>query len=144
MTGTGIIPTVYKICPRLWRTNNSKIFLLFLRHKPWYSVVSLGRCILFPSRVGLRTYQHPCSTNISSPNLGATVLNSTANRQTETCRMQAECLQFRVFPCLCCVLNVGYSPLFQSHFWNSVYFAMMLYLTQASLKPIVMYNFPAA
>jgi len=22
--------------------------------------VSLGRCSLFPSRVGLRTYQHPC------------------------------------------------------------------------------------
>jgi len=27
---------------------------------PGYSVVSLGRCGLFPSRVGLRTYQHPC------------------------------------------------------------------------------------
>jgi len=26
-----------------------------------YSVVSHGRCSLFPSRIGLRTYQHPCS-----------------------------------------------------------------------------------
>ena len=25
----------------------------------WYCVVSLVRCSLFPSRVGLRTYQHP-------------------------------------------------------------------------------------
>jgi len=30
-------------------------------HKSWYSAVSLGRCSLFPSRVGLRTYQHPCA-----------------------------------------------------------------------------------
>jgi len=42
-------------------TNNSNIFLLFVRHKSWYNVVSLGRCSLFPSRVGLRTYQHPCN-----------------------------------------------------------------------------------
>ena len=43
----------------LRRTNNSNIFMLFVRRKSWYSVVSLGRCSLFPSRVGLRTYQHP-------------------------------------------------------------------------------------
>ena len=35
--------------------------LLFVRHKSWYCVVSLGRCSLFPTRVGLRTYQHPCT-----------------------------------------------------------------------------------
>ena len=29
-------------------------------YKSWYSVVSLGLCSLFPSKVGLRTYQHPC------------------------------------------------------------------------------------
>ena len=29
------------------------------RHKSWYSVVNLGRCSLFPFRVGLRTYQYP-------------------------------------------------------------------------------------
>jgi len=34
-------------------------FLLFVCHKSWCNVVSLGRCSLFPSRVGLRTYQHP-------------------------------------------------------------------------------------
>jgi len=34
---------------------------MFVSHKSWYSVVSLGHCSLFPSRVGLRTYQHPCS-----------------------------------------------------------------------------------
>ena len=44
----------------LWRTNNRNIFLLFVHHKSWYSVVSLGRCSLFHSRVGLKTYQHPC------------------------------------------------------------------------------------
>ena len=33
--------------------------LLFVRHKSWYSIVRLGRCSLFPSRAGLRTYQHP-------------------------------------------------------------------------------------
>ena len=33
--------------------------LLFVCRKSWYSVVSLCRCSLFPSRVGLRTYQHP-------------------------------------------------------------------------------------
>ena len=43
----------------LWLTNNSNIFLLFVRHKSWYSVVSLGRCSLSPSRVGLKTYQNP-------------------------------------------------------------------------------------
>jgi len=43
----------------LRRTNNSNILLLFVRRKSWYSVVSLGRCSLFPSRVGLRIYQHP-------------------------------------------------------------------------------------
>ena len=43
----------------LRRTNNSDILLLSVRRKSWYSVVSLGRCSLFPSRVGLRTYQHP-------------------------------------------------------------------------------------
>jgi len=44
----------------LWLTNNRDILLLFVRHKSWYSVVSLGRCSFFPSRVGLRTYQNPC------------------------------------------------------------------------------------
>jgi len=34
-------------------------YLFAPRFKSWYSVVSLGRCSLFPSRVGLRTYQHP-------------------------------------------------------------------------------------
>jgi len=34
--------------------------LLFVRHKSWYSVVCLGRCSLFPSRVGIKNYQHPC------------------------------------------------------------------------------------
>ena len=37
--------------------------LLFVHHKSWYSVVSLGRCSLFPSRVGLRTYQHSCTVS---------------------------------------------------------------------------------
>jgi len=37
---------------------NRKILLLFVLHKSWYSVVSLGRCSLFSSRVGLRTYQY--------------------------------------------------------------------------------------
>ena len=41
-------------------TNNSNIFLLFVRYMSRYSV-SLGRCSLFPSRVGIRTYQHPCT-----------------------------------------------------------------------------------
>jgi len=45
---------------QLWRTNNSIIFLLFVRRNSWYCVVILGRCSLFPSRVGLRTYQLPC------------------------------------------------------------------------------------
>jgi len=40
----------------------NNIFLLFVCRKSWYSVVSLGRCSFFPSRVGLRTYQHPCKT----------------------------------------------------------------------------------
>jgi len=40
-------------------TNNRNILLLFVRHKSWYSAVSLGRCSVFPSRVGIRTYQHP-------------------------------------------------------------------------------------
>ena len=43
----------------LRRTNNSNILLLFVRRKSWCSVVSLGRCSLFPSRIGLMTYQHP-------------------------------------------------------------------------------------
>jgi len=43
----------------LWRTNNRNIFLLFVRHTFWYSIVRLVHCSLFPSRVGLRTYQHP-------------------------------------------------------------------------------------
>ena len=30
----------------------------------WYSVVSLGRCGLFPYRVGLRTYQHTCTARL--------------------------------------------------------------------------------
>ena len=51
--------------PHLWCTNNSNIFLLFVRHKSWYSVVRLARCSLFPSRVGLRTYQHPGTFKIS-------------------------------------------------------------------------------
>jgi len=38
---------------------NSNILLLFVSRTSWYSVVILGRCSLFPSRVGLRTYQHP-------------------------------------------------------------------------------------
>jgi len=90
-------------------------------------LLSLGRCSLFPSRVGLRTYHHPYSTNIMSHNLGTTVLNSTANRQTETYRIQAECFQFRVFPCRSGFLNVGKCPLFHSHFWNSLHFARMFY-----------------
>jgi len=43
----------------LWRTNDRNILLLFVRHKSWCSIVSLGRCSLLPSRVGLRNYQHP-------------------------------------------------------------------------------------
>jgi len=43
----------------LWRTNNRNILLLFVRHKSWCSVVSLGRYSFFPARVGLRTYQYP-------------------------------------------------------------------------------------
>ena len=43
----------------LWRTNSRNILLLFVRHKSWYSVVSLGRGSLFSSRIGLRTYQQP-------------------------------------------------------------------------------------
>jgi len=39
--------------------NSTNIFLLFVRHKSWYSVVSLGRCRLFLSRAGLVAYQHP-------------------------------------------------------------------------------------
>jgi len=38
--------------------------MLFVHHKPWFSVVSVGRCSLFPSRVGLRTYQHPCTQKV--------------------------------------------------------------------------------
>ena len=41
------------------------LFMLFVRHKSWYSVVSLCRCSLFHSRVGLRTYQQPCIKTIS-------------------------------------------------------------------------------
>jgi len=44
----------------LRHTNNSNIFLLFVHHKSWYNVVILGRCSLFPAKVGLRTYQHHC------------------------------------------------------------------------------------
>ena len=44
-------------CTKTLATNNRNIFVLFLCHKSWYSVVSLGRCSLFPSRVGLKTYQ---------------------------------------------------------------------------------------
>ena len=46
----------------LWRTG----ILLFVRHKYWYSFVSLGRCSLFPSRVGLRTYQQLYKTVVDS------------------------------------------------------------------------------
>jgi len=60
----------------LWHTNNINILLLFVHHKSRYSVVSLGRCTLFPYRVGLRNYQHPCSTNIPSHNLRTTVLST--------------------------------------------------------------------
>ena len=42
----------------LWHTNNRNIFLLFVCRKSWYSVVWIS---LFPSRVGLRTYQHPAT-----------------------------------------------------------------------------------
>ena len=50
----------YNTIPRLTASKQQEhIFLLFVRHKSWYSVVSLRRCSLFPSRVGLRTYQHP-------------------------------------------------------------------------------------
>jgi len=35
--------------------------MAYKQHKSWYSVVSVGRCSLFPSRVGLRTYKHPCT-----------------------------------------------------------------------------------
>jgi len=42
----------------LWHTNNRNIFLLFVHHKSWYSVVSLRHCNWFPTRVRLRTYQH--------------------------------------------------------------------------------------
>jgi len=31
-------------------------------HKSWFSVVSLGRCSRFPSSLGLRTFQHPCTS----------------------------------------------------------------------------------
>ena len=44
---------------KLRRTNNRNIFLLFVSRKSWYSVASFGRCSLFPSRAGLRTFQHP-------------------------------------------------------------------------------------
>ena len=45
----------------LWHTNNRNIFLLFVCHKSSYSIVSLGRCSLFPSKVALRTCQRPGS-----------------------------------------------------------------------------------
>ena len=63
--GRGFGPVVWQITDDddddqdLWLKNNSNIFLLFVSHKSWYSVVSLGRCSLFPSRVGLRVYKHP-------------------------------------------------------------------------------------
>ena len=40
--------------------------LLFVRHKSWYSVVSLCRCNLLPSRIGLKIYQHPGSSCVYS------------------------------------------------------------------------------
>ena len=53
-------PRLTTLYQDLWRTNNRNIFLL-----SWYSVVSLGRCSLFPSRVGLRTYQHPGNKSLN-------------------------------------------------------------------------------
>jgi len=44
-------------------TNKSYIVLLSVRHKPWYTrgVLRRGHSSLFPSRVGLGTYQKPSS-----------------------------------------------------------------------------------
>ena len=74
----GVQTTGIYSCQYLWRTDSRNIFLLFVRHKSWqeyialfvrhkswYSVVNLGRCSLFPSSVGLRTYQHHGSCCVS-------------------------------------------------------------------------------
>jgi len=53
------LPTLYH---DIRRTNNSNIFLLFLRRMSRYSVVSLGRYSFFPSTIDLRIYQHPFVT----------------------------------------------------------------------------------
>jgi hypothetical protein len=55
----GLFSNVNKSSVNIFITNNRNILLLFVRRKSWYSVVSLGCCSLFPSRVGLRTYQYP-------------------------------------------------------------------------------------
>ena len=57
VTATNTYNTITRLTA--YSTNSVNMFLLFVRRKYWYSVVSLDRCSLFPSRVGLRTYQHP-------------------------------------------------------------------------------------
>ena len=54
------IPVFYAIS-RLMAYKKQEYIPVFVCHKSWYRVVSLGRCSFFPSRVGLRTYQHSCT-----------------------------------------------------------------------------------
>ena len=58
VTATNTYNTITRLTA--YSTNSVNMFLLFVRRKYWYSVVSLDRCSLFPSRVGIRTDQHPC------------------------------------------------------------------------------------
>jgi len=50
----------YNTIPRLMAYKQQEHTAVVCCLKSWYTFVSLGRCNLFPSRVGLRTYQHPC------------------------------------------------------------------------------------
>jgi len=59
-------------------TNNSCVLLFFARHKSWYSAVSLGRCSLFPSKVGLRTYQNAGRSRYSELEIDSWLLDCVA------------------------------------------------------------------
>ena len=51
-----------KFCASSWLNTEINILRCTISKtsKSWYSVVSLGLCNMFHSKVGLRTYQHPC------------------------------------------------------------------------------------
>ena len=98
----------YNTIPRLTVYKQLQYIAVVCMPKSWYSVVSFGCCGLFPSRVGLRTYQHPCN---SKDNEACKIANKPFGRINTTYLISVACnckMHYRRISCCCCCDHLSF------------------------------------